>query len=50
MRSEEDGHTVSRMPIPANNAVAGGNGCRIPIRGEVGQYILFDALLDQLSR
>ena len=28
MRSEEGGHTSSKMPKPANIAFAGGNGCR----------------------
>ena len=28
MRSEEDRHTASKMPKPANMDFAGGNGCR----------------------
>ena len=28
MRSEEERHTESKMPKPANIAFAGGNGCR----------------------
>ena len=28
MRSEEERHTASKMPKPANIASAGGNGCR----------------------
>jgi hypothetical protein len=28
MRSEEERHTASKMPKPANIAFAGGNGCR----------------------
>jgi hypothetical protein len=28
-------HTASRMPMPANIAFAGGNGCKIAIRGKV---------------
>jgi hypothetical protein len=28
MRSEEETHTASKMPKPANIAFAGGNGCR----------------------
>jgi hypothetical protein len=35
MRSGEDRHTASRIPMPANNAFAGGNGCRIAIRSKV---------------
>ncbi len=34
MRSEEEMHTVSRMPMPANIALAGEKGCRIDIRNK----------------
>ncbi len=34
MGSEEEMHTVSRMPKPANTAFAGGNGCGIAIRNK----------------
>jgi hypothetical protein len=35
MGSEEEMHTVSRMPMPVNIAFAGRNGCRIAIRDRV---------------
>jgi hypothetical protein len=48
-RSEEERHTVSKMPKPANIAVAGGNGCRS--HQEQGTLInAFDVLLGRLRR
>ena len=38
--SEEEMHTVSKTPMPANIAFAGGNGCRIAIRDKVSMNIL----------
>jgi hypothetical protein len=35
MGLEEERHTVSRMPIPANTAVAGENGYRMAIRNRL---------------
>ena len=35
MRSEEERHTVSRMPMPANTAFAGENGCEMAIRNKL---------------
>jgi hypothetical protein len=39
MGSEEDIYTVSRIPMPANIAFAGGNGCRIAIRDKVSMDV-----------
>ena len=40
MRSEEEMHTVSRMPMQANIAFAGEKGCRIDIRNKVSMNVI----------
>ena len=45
MRSEEARHTESRMPMPANNAFAGGNSCRSNQEQGIPIYE-FDVLLN----